>query len=47
METGTESRMKKRAKKYKHREAWEHCLNITDMKAVKAAKEKGSLPIVG
>lgn len=45
METGTEFRMKKSAKKDKHRGAWEHCLDTTNTKVVKAAKEQGSLPI--
>lgn len=45
METGTEFRMKKSAKKDKHRGAWEHCLDTTNTKVVKAAEEQGSLPI--
>ena len=45
MESSTEFRMKKGARKDKHRGAWEHCLDTTNMTAVKAANEKLSLPI--
>lgn len=45
METGTESMMKKGAKKDNHRGAWQHCLDTANMKRVKAARKKASLSI--